>query len=98
MDCVKEIIKEKGFTQKEFAAKLGVSLPALTCALQIGNYTLATLTKYAEILGVNPFELLMTKQQRQAFHNGANPTPTNTVQLVCPCCGKPLNVTLSPAL
>lgn len=47
---IKEIIKEKGYTQAQFAEKLGISLSALNQQMT-GKPSLSTLEKIAEALG-----------------------------------------------
>lgn len=53
---IKEIIKAKGITAKELAAKIGISEGALSLAIN-GNPTVETLVKIASALGVTVSEL-----------------------------------------
>lgn len=55
---VKELIKEKGFTSKEVAEKIGMTEVGLSIALSDrGNPSLSTLKKIAEVLDVPLAEL-----------------------------------------
>ena len=55
---IKELIKERGITLKELAARMGVSAPSLGEALALnGNPTVKTLEKIAKALGVDIIEL-----------------------------------------
>ena len=53
---IKEIIKAKGITAKELAAKIGISEGALSLAIN-GNPTVETLVKIASALCVSVSEL-----------------------------------------
>lgn len=52
----KELLKEKGITQKELAARLGISAPALSIMIN-NNPTLQTLEKVATAIGVQVCDL-----------------------------------------
>lgn len=73
---VKEIIKEKGITSKELAARLGLSEGALSQSLN-GNPTLERLTQIASALGVSVSELF--EQPREGV-------------ITCPNCGKSITL------
>lgn len=73
---VKELIKEKGYTQQEFADKLGMSRVGLSQIIN-GKPSYQTMEKLAEALGVELVELF-------------NP-PKNT-ELHCPNCGVTLEL------
>ena len=53
---IKEILKEKGMTQKELAKKMGVAEMSVSKSIN-GNPGLSTLEKIAEALGVDVSEL-----------------------------------------
>lgn len=73
---IRELIKEKGYTQEEFAKIVGTTRVGLTKNLVCPSGS--TLVKIAEALGVEMWELF-TK-------NPASPgSPNNTI--VCPKCG-----------
>lgn len=78
---IKEILKERGIMQKELAERLGVSDVALRQSLK-GNPTISTLQKIAEALGVEFLELFASSS-------------SSAGGMVCPHCGKPINVTIS---
>ena len=59
---IKEIIKAKGITAKELAAKIGISEGALSLAIN-GNPTVETLEKIALALGVPVSELFAAPKE-----------------------------------
>ena len=73
---IREIIKEKGLSTEELAAKLGVSVSSINQSIS-GNPTVDTLTRIADALDVPIAEL---------FEKPIGPT------LTCPHCGKPINI------
>ena len=75
---VKELIKEKGYTQEAFAKALGISRESLLKTID-GNPTIDTLRKFCDVLGVEVWELF----------DGA---PRVADGLSCPHCGKPLKI------
>lgn len=58
---IKEILKERGITYKEMAARLGTSDIALRASLR-GNPTMKTLEKVAEVLCVEVPELFKPRE------------------------------------
>ena len=80
---IKELIKEKGYTQEAFARKVGTSRVGLAANLK--NPSGSTLEKYAQVLGVPIWQL---------FVNPDEIIPTQNSRLICPHCGKPLKVML----
>lgn len=81
---IKILIKEKGFTQKTFAAKLGMSTVGLSQILS-GKPSYTTLEKIASALDVEMWELFVSKEDI---------TPPDLPSAVCPHCGKPIKVKL----
>lgn len=77
---VKELLKERGTTAKELAAKIGISEGALSLSLS-GNPTLERLKAIATALDVPITDL---------FEREDSETP----QGKCPHCGKPINIKL----
>lgn len=78
---VKELLKQKGMTAKELAAKLGISEGALSQSIKDGaNPNLQTISKIASALGVPVSELF--------------DAPKEGV-ITCPHCGK--SITIKPA-
>ncbi len=73
---LKELLRRKGLTAKDLAAKIGISEGALSKSVS-GNPTLERLEAIASALGVSPAELFA-------------PQPTNTI--TCPHCGKLIKV------
>jgi transcriptional regulator with XRE-family HTH domain len=70
---IKEIIKAKGYTQKEFADKLGITLSALNQRLD-GNPTVGSLREIADALEVDLLDLFDDERERNA-------------SIKCPNCG-----------
>ena len=59
---IKELIKEKGYTQKDFAEKLGITRIGLLKV--IGEHPSgSTLERIAETLGVEMWELFTTREE-----------------------------------
>ena len=77
MDRIKELIKEKGMTQEQFASKLGVTRISVVKTLA-GNPSVDTLRKMANVLGVPMWQMFATKDEVI----GEKP---NTI--TCPKCG-----------
>ena len=59
---IKNLIKEKGFTQEQFAQKIGVTRMSLVKTLS-GNPSYETLQRIAEALGVEMWELFASKEE-----------------------------------
>ncbi len=75
---IKELLKQKGITAKELAAKLNLSEGALSQSLN-GNPTLERLTQIASALGVSVAELFEAPAQDAAV-------------ITCPHCGQPITL------
>lgn len=71
---IRELIREKGYTQQEFADKLGMARESLARILNSPSYP--SLLKIAEALGVEEWEL---------FTISTNKLDENTI--TCPTCG-----------
>lgn len=84
---IKELIKEKGFTQEEFAKKVGTTRVGLGKNLVCPSGT--TLEKIAEALGVEMWELFKSKSEivEEIAEEKKNTVP-------CPYCGKSIDVSL----
>ena len=78
---IKELIKEKGYTQQELADKLGISRVGLT-QLVNGKPSYPTLEKFAEALGVEMYELFKSKSE---IVEEITEETKNTIR--CPKCG-----------
>ncbi len=70
---IKEVMQEKGITQKRLAEQMGVAEISLSRSLR-GNPTLETLSKIAEALEVDIVDLFERKKEEE-----------NTI--ICPKCG-----------
>ena len=81
---IKTLIKEKGFTQEQFAQKMGITRMSLVKTLS-GNPSYETFQRIAETLGVEMWELFASKEQ--VIKQNKNSIP-------CPYCGKPIDVSL----
>ena len=73
---IKQLIKQRGYTQKQFADKLGISLSALNQRLY-GNPSLSSLQEIASVLNVPISQLFADESE-------------NTVR--CPNCGTELQL------
>ena len=73
---IKELIKEKGYTQEEFAKLVGTTRVGLVKNLVCPSGT--TLEKIAEALGVSMWELFASKDE--IIENDKN-------AITCPKCG-----------
>lgn len=62
MEQVKELLKQKGMTAKDLAAKLNISEGALSKSLS-GNPTLERINQIADALGVSVSELFDTPKE-----------------------------------
>ena len=83
---VKELLKIKGITQKEFAEKLGMTPIGLSQILS-GKPSYTTLEKIASALDVEVWELLVSPEDIiKKYSNGKDEVNIQT----CPHCGKPI--------
>ena len=79
---ISKIIREKGFTIQEVADRIGVAKGTLASMIGAsGNPTLGTLRRIADAIGCNVAEF---------FADEGEETPS--AKVVCPHCGKPLNI------
>ena len=76
---IKKVIREHGFTLEKVANELGVTKSTMTQYVS-GNPTLSKLQDIAMVLGIPVSELV----------RDVDASPAES--LVCPHCGKPLNV------
>jgi transcriptional regulator with XRE-family HTH domain len=81
---IKDVLKEKGITQPELAAKMGVSLSAVKQMVRADSLTTATLEKIAGAVDVPMWQLIVSP---------ADVMPVAGVTISCPHCGKPLKIT-----
>ena len=79
---IKELIKEKGYTQKEFAEKLGMSTVGLAQIIA-GKPSYTTMEKIASALGGEVWELRISKEEI---------TNKGGAFLTCPHCGKSISL------
>lgn len=85
---VKDILKERGQTQKELAAKMGKSPQYIANILNSEQgVSVNVLIDFAKALDVEFRDLF-------AATRGSNLTPAGNC--VCPHCGKPINIKLEP--
>ena len=88
MNRIKQLLKERNITQKEFAALLGISPVGLYQQIQKPSYP--TLEKWAAVLHVPMWQLFASPEEV-----AANTQEGQGVRLVCPHCGKPLRMNLA---
>lgn len=84
-ELIENRIKEKGFTKKSFAEKMGISPTNLNSMIESPSFP--TLTKVAETLEISLPELL---------DDGSYKSAVATVGAVCPHCGNPINIKIEP--
>lgn len=80
---IKELIKEKGYTQKDFAEKLGMTYQSLFQIIN-GQPSMPSLIKIAEALGVELWELFADGREIAARYQEQD---EETGTLLCPHCG-----------
>ena len=79
---IKELLKEKHYTQQELADKMNVSLSAVRQMVAAESLTTATLEKIATALNVPMWQLFASPEEV------AQQTKSDT----CPHCGQPIVV------
>lgn len=80
---IREVIKEKGVTQKELAEMIGMSEVGLSKAIN-GNTTLKTICKISESIGVDKSSLIVEEKILNAKY-GSDKTPLKLGSLELPC-------------
>lgn len=83
---LKEILSERGITQKELAERLGISTVGMSKIATGDNPSLSTLQKIADAIGVPVWELLVSRDEVC----GSSSSGT----AICPHCGHPLKITI----
>lgn len=78
---IQSIIKEKGFTQNQVAEALGVSKSSLSQSVHNDNTSVKMMKRIAEVIGCKVGDF---------FRDELDESPTEGI--VCPYCGKPLNI------
>lgn len=87
---IKELLKEKHYTQKELADKMNVSLSAVRQMVAAESLTTATLEKIATALNVPMWKLFASPEEVQ---------PTSNVHSIkCPKCGNEFPVSVNVEL
>lgn len=94
-DRVKEILKQRGMRSLDLAAKIGVTQGTLSKVIQ-DNPTTDVIERIAAALGVEPFELFVTREEiederKRRMARLAVPSAT----VVCPCCGEAVCIRLT---
>lgn len=75
---IKELIKEKGYTQQQFADKIGMNRVTLNSHIN-GKPSYPTLENFAKNLGVEMWELFITREEILARGHS---------EITCPNCGQ----------
>lgn len=75
---VKELLRQRGMTAKDLAAKIGISEGALSKSLS-GNPTLERINEIASALGVEVSELFASSNSKEGV-------------ITCPHCGKTIKL------
>ena len=80
---IKELIKEKGYTQQEFADQLGITRVGLSQLIN-GKPSYPTLEKIATALNVPMWQLFASSEE-------VHPK-SDSLSLTCPHCGKDISI------
>ena len=83
MERIKELIKEKGYTQEQFAQMIGVTRASLVKTLS-GNPSYETLKRISAALEVPMWQLFASPEEVKAESDGD----------VCPYCGGLIKVSV----
>lgn len=81
---IKEVLKEKGFTQQMLADEMNVSLSAVKQMVSADSLTTSTLEKIATALNVPMWQLFVSPEEVQPKTDG--------LTLSCPHCGKNISI------
>lgn len=87
---IKELLKEKHYTQQELADKMNVSLSAVRQMVAAESLTTATLEKIATALNVPMWQLFASPEEVQL--------PSNAHSIKCPHCGNEFLVSVNVEL
>lgn len=87
---IKELLKEKHYTQQELADKMNVSLSAVRQMVAAESLTTATLEKIATALNVPMWQLFASPEEVQL--------PSNAHSIKCPKCGNEFPVSVNVEL
>lgn len=77
---IRETIKKYGFTQKQVAEKMGISLMGLYAIINTNNPRYQSLVKIADILGCNVTELIDGRKE------------DGSIIYTCPDCGRKFRI------
>lgn len=83
---IKELLKEKGYTQQELADMVGVSYQSMKQTLNAPSVTTSTLEKIATALNVPMWQLFASPEEVQPKKDG--------VSVKCPHCEKSFNINI----
>lgn len=81
---IKEVLKEKGYTQQMLADEMNVSLSAVKQMVAADSLTTSTLEKIAFALNIPMWQLFASPEEVQP--------QLGTASLSCPHCGKSINI------
>lgn len=81
---IKEVLKEKGYTQQMLADEMNVSLSAVKQMVAADSLTTSTLEKIAFALDIPMWQLFASPEEVQP--------KSGTASLSCPHCGKSINI------
>lgn len=83
---IRAISKEKGIIMKDLAARAGMTPQALLQNMRRENMTLSTMLRFTEALGIEPYELIATREEVEEVRNQR--LARMCVTMPCPCCGE----------
>lgn len=90
---IRLIMKTKGVTGKGLAEKMGVNRSTLVNNIDAKNPTMSTLEPIAAALGVEVWELFISREELEAERErrkSARLRQIVALTTTCPCCGEPV--------
>lgn len=84
MEKIKQVLKSKGITYAELASKMGLSEQSVKQTINRASVSTSTLQRIADAIEVPAWTLI----------DNAPEQPSNSTNIVCPHCGKPITIEL----
>lgn len=91
-DNVIRLLAQQGRTQRDLCAQLGITVQNLQYYFG-GNITLRNISRLAEALGVEPWQILKPHDEGEVIVPSSRPMPVH-VSFKCPHCSRRLKVTV----
>lgn len=90
---IKQQLVAHGMTLTRLAQEMNISQGSLSLMIR-KNLTLPTIERIAQVLGVEPYELFITKENLMAERQRRYREVVPRASVFCPCCGKAICVKL----